>query len=84
MKGGDKEMDNKELSFLHEKELILNKQDTENFLKSVEIMKEIADKLPKIKAPENIKAEINVDAFYSSKNGTESLFRKLNEKLNKK
>jgi DNA repair exonuclease SbcCD ATPase subunit len=80
------------LAYLHDKEIILNKMDTPNLLKAVDITRSIANMLPKFSMPKllpkndvmpqpNISLNINIANLNGGKEGADSLFKEINNRL---
>lgn len=75
------------LAVVHEKELILNKHDTSNILKTVGIVRKLASVIPKLTPPspanrtENNQNVFNIDVTMYGVNDTEGFYRELNEGL---
>ncbi|WP_413381234.1 phage tail tape measure protein [Alkalihalobacillus sp. 1P02AB] len=80
------------LAVLHEKELILNKSDTENMLKMVEKARNIDYKLPKLNnshaannsTTNNTSNHFNVDVTMHGVNDTKKFYKELNDGLQSK
>jgi hypothetical protein len=80
------------LAYLHEKELVLNKADTFNFLKAIDITRSIANLLPKFQVPNmiqnpiqpqpiSINMPITIENMNGTKEGVTDFFKQVNNKL---
>jgi TP901 family phage tail tape measure protein len=78
------------LAMLHKKEIVLNKGDTENFLKAIDITKDFANLLKNITIPKlndssksgnTVNLNINIENLQGGKKGADDLIKIINTKI---
>jgi TP901 family phage tail tape measure protein len=79
------------LAYLHDKEIVLNKMDTSNFLKAVDITRSIAQMLPKLQLPKLsqnfmqqspiVNLNVNIANVQGGEQGAMDVIKVLNNKL---
>jgi TP901 family phage tail tape measure protein len=81
------------LAFLHQKEMVLNKIDTANILKTVNVVRGIADLIPKLIVPQNVETSVsptsitvsfNIEKVTGGEEGAKDLASKFTTILKKK
>jgi len=84
------------LAMLHEKELVLNKSDTSNFLKAIEITRSFANMIPKFQIPKlnnssstqqptnNVTLNVSIDKVTGGQKGADEFLKGLGDKLRNK